>query len=54
MKFQTPEISWHERDPIFSVDIQLSSQCDSLKLASAGADKTIRVFILIMKFISPK
>lgn len=40
MKVFTPEISWHQKEPIFSVDF-----CNSTwKLASAGADFTIKVW----------
>ena len=39
MKVFTPEISWHQKEPIFSVDF-----CPGTwKLASAGADFTIKV-----------
>lgn len=42
MKVTTPEISWHERDPIYSVDIQPGNR--SIKrLASGGVDKFVRV-----------
>lgn len=43
MKFTTPEISWHNRDPVLSVDIQ-NSICKNLKgepfwrVATGGAD----------------
>ena len=42
MKLITPEISWHQKEPIFSVDF-----CSrSWKLASCGADFTIKVLYL--------
>mgnify|MGYP007133529319 CR=1 FL=1 len=42
MKVTTPEISWHERDPIYSVDVQPG--CRQIKrLASGGVDKFVRV-----------
>lgn len=43
MKFTTPEISWHNRDPVLSVDIQ-NNTCKNLKgepfwrVATGGAD----------------
>jgi len=43
MKFTTPEISWHNRDPVLSVDIQ-NGTCKNLKgepfwrIATGGAD----------------
>lgn len=49
MKYQTPEISWHEREPVFSVDIQPSPNHNSFRLASAGADKTIRIWTISSK-----
>ncbi|XP_066926950.1 chromatin assembly factor 1 subunit B-like [Clytia hemisphaerica] len=40
MKLITPEISWHQKEPIFSVDF-----CpETWKLASCGADFTIKVW----------
>ena len=45
MKVTTPEISWHERDPIYSVDIQPG--CRKIRrLVSGGVDKYVRVGIL--------
>jgi len=42
MKYVTPEISWHSRDPLYSVDLQYS--CGQLRrLATCGTDKVIRV-----------
>ena len=39
MKVFTPEISWHQKEPIFSVDF-----CSSTwRLATAGADFTVKV-----------
>ena len=39
MKLFTPEISWHQKEPIFSVDF-----CpQTWKLATCGADFTIKV-----------
>jgi chromatin assembly factor 1 subunit B len=43
MKCQIPEISWHNRDPVLSVDFQPKSQDtdDIIRLASGGAGKQI-------------
>ena len=46
MKVTTPEISWHERDPIYSVDIQPG--CHRIRrLVSGGVDKFVRVGLII-------
>lgn len=51
MKIYTPEISWHNRDPIFSVDIQNklfpqseSSDSPSYRLATCGNDTHIIIW----------
>ena len=41
MKVDTPEISWHGRDPIYSIDFQQQEGIN--RVATAGADKTVRV-----------
>lgn len=38
MKVETPQVSWHAREPIFSVDFSSSA-----RLATAAADSVIRV-----------
>lgn len=50
MKCQIPEISWHNRDPVLSVDIQPkqvgSSSADKIdfrRLASGGTDSHVLV-----------
>lgn len=40
MKFYTPEISWHERDPIYTCDFHPTI---SNKVATAGVSGEIRV-----------
>ena len=41
MRLNTPEIAWHGKEPIFSVDFsKIGSSC---RLASAGADKDVKV-----------
>lgn len=48
MKCTTPEISWHNRDPVLSIDIQNKS-CetsvneDFWRLATGGADSHVLV-----------
>ncbi|KAL8571750.1 hypothetical protein ACOMHN_060835 [Nucella lapillus] len=43
MKVVTPEISWHGREPIFSVDLQ---QCSGnyQRMATAGVDRVVRMW----------
>ncbi|RUS85970.1 hypothetical protein EGW08_006240 [Elysia chlorotica] len=43
MKVVTPEISWHERDPIYSVDFQ-PGRWPIQRLASGGVDKIVRIW----------
>lgn len=45
MKCQIPEISWHNRDPVLSVDMQpYSLESDNkLRLASGGLDTHVLV-----------
>ena len=44
MKVVTPEIAWHEREPIYSVDLQpLSGSSNLQRLASCGVDRVVRV-----------
>ncbi|XP_029159319.1 chromatin assembly factor 1 subunit B-like [Nylanderia fulva] len=51
MKITTPEISWHNRDPVLSVDIQ-SGTCENLKeesfwrVATGGADCHVLIWHL--------
>ncbi|KAK2188752.1 hypothetical protein NP493_123g03032 [Ridgeia piscesae] len=43
MKTVTPEISWHERDPIYSVDFQHQSGSVQ-RLATCGTDRCVRLW----------
>ena len=45
MKVITPEIAWHEREPVYSVDFQTNSgdKKEICRLASGGVDKIVRV-----------
>jgi len=42
MKYITPEISWHNRDPLYSVDLQCGS-ASLRRLATCGTDRVVRV-----------
>lgn len=47
MKCIIPEISWHNRDPVLSVDVQLKKETESYyRLASGGIDAHVLVFFL--------
>ncbi|KAK3585670.1 hypothetical protein CHS0354_020236 [Potamilus streckersoni] len=43
MKVSTPEISWHERDPVYSVDFQPGKRSIQ-RLATGGVDKYVRIW----------
>ena len=43
MKVVTPEISWHGKDAIFSIDIQPLIKGHPRRLATAGLDSNVRV-----------
>lgn len=44
MKFAIPEISWHNRDPVLSVDFQPKAAAgDPLRLATGGTDSHVLV-----------
>lgn len=47
MKFAIPEISWHNRDPVLSVDFQPKAEPnDPLRLASGGTDSHVLIWYL--------
>ncbi|CAG9579104.1 unnamed protein product [Danaus chrysippus] len=47
MKFAIPEISWHNRDPVLSVDIQPKSNAsEPLRLATGGTDSHVVIWYL--------
>lgn len=47
MKCKIPEISWHNRDPVLSVDIQPKNEKSSLyRLASGGTDSHVLIWNL--------
>lgn len=54
MKLAIPEISWHNRDPVLSVDFQPKSDPnDPLRLATGGTDSHVLVsdsFLLNINF----
>lgn len=44
MKFAIPEISWHNRDPVLSVDFQPKADINEpLRLATGGTDSHVLV-----------
>lgn len=46
MKFAIPEISWHNRDPVLSVDFQPNTDVNGpLRLASGGTDSHVLVLL---------
>lgn len=46
MKCHIPEISWHNRDPILSVDFQPTpDKAGILRLASGGTDSHVLVML---------
>lgn len=49
MKCQIPEISWHNRDPVLSVDFQpkVEGSDNILRLASAGSGTFFTYWILL-------
>lgn len=46
MKCQIPEISWHNRDPVLSVDVQPKNVVGHLRLASGGTDSHVLVWYI--------
>jgi hypothetical protein len=54
MKCTIPEISWHNRDPVLSVDIQLACKNDNFeRLATGGTDSHVVVSIQNTEHRSP-
>lgn len=52
MKCTIPEISWHNRDPVLSVDIQpkkSTSENNIFRLASGGTDSHVLVKLIKKK-----
>jgi hypothetical protein len=46
MKCTIPEISWHNRDPVLSVDVQLACKNENFeRLATGGTDSHVVVSI---------
>ena len=41
MKFSTPEIVWHSKEPVFSADFHHAGEL--WRLATGGADKDVKV-----------
>lgn len=40
MKLTTPEIAWHDKEPVFSADFHHRGEL--LRLATGGADKDVK------------
>jgi hypothetical protein len=52
MKCTIPEISWHNKDPVLSVDVQPKSGNDSFeRLATGGTDSHVVVSITLMLYM---
>lgn len=47
MKCTIPEIAWHNKDPVLSIDIQPSKN-DYYRLASGGTDCQILVRVILI------
>lgn len=43
MKVSTPEISWHGKEAIFSIDVQKKQHKQPQRIATASLDNNIRV-----------
>lgn len=55
MKFAIPEISWHNRDPVLSVDFQPKAAAgDPLRLATGGTDSHVLVCHFVLKNVNIK
>jgi hypothetical protein len=53
MKYANPEISWHNREPVLSIDFQPKSSDGLLRLATGGTDShVVASFSLVLAFIS--
>lgn len=54
MKCTIPEISWHNRDPVLSVDIQVACKNENFeRLATGGTDSHVVVSIQNAEHGSP-
>lgn len=47
MKCTIPEIAWHNRDPVLSLDIQPATNPDFYRLATGGFDTHVLVRTLL-------
>ena len=48
MKVSTPEISWHGKEAIFSIDIQCKLHKQPQRIATASLDSNVRVSFIIV------
>lgn len=46
MKVTTPEISWHAKEAIYSIDLQAKQDDQPARLATAGIDSNVRIWEL--------
>jgi len=46
MKCQIPEISWHNRDPVLSIDVQPKNVVGRQRLASGGTDSHVLIWYI--------
>jgi hypothetical protein len=53
MKCQIPEIGWHNRDPVFSIDFQPKID-ENLRLASGGSGKDHDHLLFIQTMLKMK
>uniref|UniRef100_A0A672KVL0 Chromatin assembly factor 1 subunit B n=1 Tax=Sinocyclocheilus grahami TaxID=75366 RepID=A0A672KVL0_SINGR len=44
MKVVTCEIAWHNKEPVYSMDLQQSGEGKTQRLATAGVDTTVRMW----------
>lgn len=51
MKCTIPEISWHNRDPVLSIDVQPFVNNEFYRLASGGTDSHVLVSISIISTV---
>lgn len=50
MKLCTPQIVWHDKDPIYSVDFHHESGSE-WRLASGGTDKHVKVSCTVQRVV---
>lgn len=48
VKAEVVQINWHDRKAVYSLDIQPSQDDGLIRLATAGGDNNIRVYLLLI------